>query len=313
MQKLKQKSNAKPVGAGLVSAQNKGITLIALIIAIIVMLILVGVTINVALNGGLFEKADEATKQTQIQAEKEELLSAVVAAIGNDGKLGTIKTPKGWEFSNGTYISPKKNKFTVDANGRITEGEKQVDYEVIAQILNSFAKEEKTEEEILQQLKLELSIVDENITQVSDLLVTMIYEDLGYYYIYEIDALYVVNFDTISFTYVEKEGNTEQYTFCQNIKYIKEELEKVFVGKESSEVIRKHNEGTLEDYVLSVSETIKAIEFSSVSDEEILRVSSVTLINGDNEINLSEDEDNYSIWIYSEDGIYYKVEISLGT
>ena len=35
MKKLKQKSNAKPVGAGLVPAQNKGITLIALIITIV--------------------------------------------------------------------------------------------------------------------------------------------------------------------------------------------------------------------------------------------------------------------------------------
>ena len=66
---------------------QKGITLIALIITIIVMLILVGVTINVALNGGLFTKASEASKQMQVEAEKEELLSSVVAAIGYDGKV----------------------------------------------------------------------------------------------------------------------------------------------------------------------------------------------------------------------------------
>ena len=52
---------------------QKGITLIALIITIIVMLILVGVTINVALNGGLFNKAEEATTKTKIAQIQEAL------------------------------------------------------------------------------------------------------------------------------------------------------------------------------------------------------------------------------------------------
>ena len=67
--------------------EQKGITLIALIITIVVMLILVGVTINVALNGGLFPKAEYASEQMQIEAEKEELLSAVLGAVGDDGKV----------------------------------------------------------------------------------------------------------------------------------------------------------------------------------------------------------------------------------
>ena len=103
---------------------SKGITLIALIITIIVMLILVGVTINVALNGGLFTKASQASKQMQVEADRETLLSAVVAAIGYDGKvvLADIELPAGWSGSNGTYISPKGNTFSVDENGKITGG-----------------------------------------------------------------------------------------------------------------------------------------------------------------------------------------------
>ena len=54
---------------------QKGITLIALIITIIVMLILVGVTINVALNGGLFTKAETATRETEEKAILEEMLA----------------------------------------------------------------------------------------------------------------------------------------------------------------------------------------------------------------------------------------------
>lgn len=53
--------------------REKGITLIALIITIIVMLILVGVTINLALNGGLFNKAEEATAKTKITQIQEAL------------------------------------------------------------------------------------------------------------------------------------------------------------------------------------------------------------------------------------------------
>ena len=104
---------------------QKGITLIALIITIIVMLILVGVTVNVALTGGLFTKATEASKQMQVEAEKEELLSSVVAAIGYDGKvdLGEIQLPNGWTGTNGTYTSPKGNTYTVDENGKIESGE----------------------------------------------------------------------------------------------------------------------------------------------------------------------------------------------
>ena len=102
------------------SRQNKGITLIALIITIIVMLILVGVTINVALNGGLFQKAEYASEQMQIKADEEELLSAVVASIGNDGKVGNIVLPAGWDkLENGNYKSPKDNIFKVHPNGKI--------------------------------------------------------------------------------------------------------------------------------------------------------------------------------------------------
>ena len=127
MRKCMEKLNANAVGVAAHSdpLNQNGITLIALIITIIVMLILVGVTINVALNGGLFTKASEAAEVMQIAAEKEELLSAVMGAIGNDGKIqfGDIVLPTGWTGSNGTYTSPKGNVYTVDANGKITEGE----------------------------------------------------------------------------------------------------------------------------------------------------------------------------------------------
>ncbi len=109
--------------------KNKsGITLIALIITIIVMLILVAVTVNVAMNGGLFGKASEASKQTQIEADKEALLSCVVGAIGTNGKLifsdfKSLAEREGFTVDGVgfpcTATSKNQNIFTVTADGKI--------------------------------------------------------------------------------------------------------------------------------------------------------------------------------------------------
>ena len=108
---------------------SNGITLIALIITIIVMLILVGVTITVALNGGLFNTAKSAATNTMVEAEREQLLSAVATAY--DTETGTINKSKlesnlgtGWNVVGNeggpyTVTSPKGNEFTVNANGAI--------------------------------------------------------------------------------------------------------------------------------------------------------------------------------------------------
>ena len=55
--------------------KQNGITLIALIITIIVMLILVAVTTNMAINGGLFEKAGQATGNTKNAMNEEQALA----------------------------------------------------------------------------------------------------------------------------------------------------------------------------------------------------------------------------------------------
>ena len=79
--------------------KQNGITLIALIITIIVMLILVAVTISMAINGGLFEKAGKATKDTK-DAMNEEQASAN-GQITIDGKTYASID----EYFNGTSIA----------------------------------------------------------------------------------------------------------------------------------------------------------------------------------------------------------------
>ena len=95
------------------------------------MLILVGVTVNVALNGGLFETANKAVKQTQKEADREILQAAVIAALNEqliiENANAILKNlPDGWDVTGAdggpyTCTSPKENVFIVKQNGEITE------------------------------------------------------------------------------------------------------------------------------------------------------------------------------------------------
>ena len=125
-----------------------GITLIALIITIIVMLILVAVTISVALNGGIFNNATDAKTKTQRQAEKEELIAAMVGAYDSTGSFATSNVgtlPSGarwctkdietWEDAedleglptgNGDWIiTTNNNKFYIDESGSVLDEKPQ--------------------------------------------------------------------------------------------------------------------------------------------------------------------------------------------
>ena len=80
--------------------KQSGITLIALIITIIVMMILVGVTVTVALNGGLFDVASKAARETtmaQIKERAEAIRYTLLAEIrtGNNLGNGIIEVYKG--------------------------------------------------------------------------------------------------------------------------------------------------------------------------------------------------------------------------
>ena len=68
------------------------------------MIILLGVTINFVKNGGLLERAKQASTQYQIEADREMLLADVVAALDIDGKvdkrmLNTLATADGFNIS----------------------------------------------------------------------------------------------------------------------------------------------------------------------------------------------------------------------
>ena len=77
----------KKVGSQVIK-RNKGITLIALVITIIVLLILAGVTIaTLTGENGILSKASEASEETRKANAEEQVNLAVVASIGEEGKI----------------------------------------------------------------------------------------------------------------------------------------------------------------------------------------------------------------------------------
>ena len=121
------------------SRSNKGITLIALIITIIIMIILVAVTVQVALNGGLFGKAEEGARGTEVATDQETLLEALAdqraTAKFSGFKAENLETAlgNGWECTENEtedeiiVISPNENEFRVDIKSGKIEAEDKND------------------------------------------------------------------------------------------------------------------------------------------------------------------------------------------
>ena len=146
-----------------ITKNHKGITLIALIITIIVMMILVAVSVTVALDGGLFSTAKKAASETELKAEEEMLLSAVVGAIGVDAKVDftKIQLPAGFEKTGDKmYESSSGNAFFIGDNGEIekisrendTYGIIEVPYEEWSEELKA-AKNEGKITKVLKEVK----------------------------------------------------------------------------------------------------------------------------------------------------------------
>ena len=109
------------------NTQN-GITLVALVITIIVLLILAMVSIKIAIDGGLIQKAKDATDTHTIGAEKEAIAIGYAAYQMDLAKNGSATlTVKGSSSitktaNEGWDIAFKVNSYHLDKNGNITKG-----------------------------------------------------------------------------------------------------------------------------------------------------------------------------------------------
>ncbi len=101
---------------------SKGITLVALVITIIILLILAGLSISSLTGSGLFQKASDATKESDRANVKEQLQLVVMVSINNEGNIDKEELRK--ELDN-----LKKNE-TIDSYEEGKE-DSQILYEII--------------------------------------------------------------------------------------------------------------------------------------------------------------------------------------
>ena len=121
----------------MMKGQN-GITLVALIITIIVMLILVGVSISVAMNGGLFDDARDASRQTK-QAQVSEAAALAKAELLSD--FYSAKTDSAREKPSASAVEGKVNSYLDGINVTVTENESV--YTITTEDVDYAADEEK--------------------------------------------------------------------------------------------------------------------------------------------------------------------------
>ena len=130
MLKINERNNEKHIEVNLnrtshipLHTSQRGITLIALIITIIVMLILVAVTITVAVNGGLFEYAGRAGRETQNAIDKEQELAGGKITIDGKTYASVDDYLKGNAMGNWYYCVSKTDKTKSNsATNYVTDG-----------------------------------------------------------------------------------------------------------------------------------------------------------------------------------------------
>ena len=111
--------------------KNKGITLIALVITIIVMLILVVVTIRISTNGGLFDYAGKAARETKDAIADEKDIADGKITIGGvrynsiDGYIASLSEEHGWIRAGDTVsCNHCQTTFTIGQKVNYTAGGK---------------------------------------------------------------------------------------------------------------------------------------------------------------------------------------------
>ena len=130
-------------------ANNRGITLIALIVTIIVLLILAGISVSMLTGqNGILNRAAEAKEKTEEAQKEEQTKLAVMSSIGTDGliNLNQLKTEierQGGSIAGTTFpvaVTTGNTSYQVDQYGNITEQTKNENIEenwTVADISNN--------------------------------------------------------------------------------------------------------------------------------------------------------------------------------
>ena len=257
--------------------QEKGITLVDLIITIVVLLILAAVAIGAAKDSDIIEYAQNASSM-----------------------YGTEKNEENQMLQN--YIEIIENSTNTTDN--------------IPIILGKYISGEIDEELFIEQMKKELSI-DNSIESFAELC-TGINNFPGAIYVYKVDKIYALELDENgepngNIIYLEKEKYKEQYRFGRTMKKIVEELERIFVGKTTSEILKLYEDEEFNDWIINNSEYIVNINTRKTNMNDMI-VESVNWKENEYEISISKYDDNFpkTIWIYHDNEVYYKVYMEDG-
>ena len=195
----------------------------------------------------------------------------------------------------------------------------------IAKALKGILSEQTTEEELVEQLKKDASIEDEDVTMFE---LMAIFEEDGVigFYLYETDKFYKAEpiekdgeIVDINVSYAEETQYAKQYNYGRTLKEIITELENIFIGKTLSDIVKEIDDNEIEgendftrlqNWLSFESEKITASTIK-VTSSYTIRIDSLTWKDGDNEITISRsDSSPHTAKVFlGDDGKYYKVYI----
>ena len=189
----------------------------------------------------------------------------------------------------------------------------------IAKTLKGIFSGQTTEDELIEQLKKDASIEDEDIEDLFELMAMFEEDGVMGFYLYETDKFYkaepiekdgeIVDFNI---SYGEESQYAKQYNYGRTLKELITELESIFVGKTVSEISEKNDAGQLEDFIKTNVPKIIDMDVHMNTAKTKVILDSVTWKDGEYELTIS-DKDNVpqTTWVLSgEDGIFNKVMIN---
>ncbi|MBQ3145082.1 MAG: hypothetical protein IJB90_00590 [Clostridia bacterium] len=303
MQKTKLNANAvgatnsRPHFEEMTLNNQNGITLIALIITIIVMLILVGVTINVALNGGLFEKAEIATKETEEKAILEEMLSMM--EITNDGKIDAqaiIDKMKEKYTVEGSIpnitITGKLGKYNYELSETgIKSAEEVNEAEIIAEAVFNLMTAQNEEDALAVQKVLEQYDAEIELGNIDSYKRWLHFNDKENNYWYLIRKDYMYKISESGLEYIESGTDENLDAILEKVLGLKSQLESKILGQKVEDIRAKYDTNELEEYLLDGYE-IDLYEIYMYNDGELA-------------LRTNDLFPNTSITAFSEDGVTY--------
>ena len=110
--------------------------------------------------------------------------------------------------------------------------------------------------------------------------------------------------------YLRKDEHESTYSYASKIEDIRKELQAAFKGKTITEIQNKHNNGTLEQYILDNCNSLKTIRVRSNWNNTEEFIADMTFEHEGHDVDFCKY--NTVFFVYDENEIYVKVTIAAG-